>query len=83
MLAEHLVAETPVREFGKAGNSVVVWKQDFNSRDNDFWDCLVGNCVLASVEGIGFEIEPDPSEARQQKKTKRRNKRTNREYVGF
>lgn len=83
MLAEHLVAETPVREFGKAGNSVVVWKQDFNSRDNDYWDCLVGNCVLASVEGIGFEIEPDPSEARQQKKTKRRNKRTNRDFVGF
>lgn len=65
MFAEHCAAEEPRAEEGKSGNRVIEWKQSHGGLDNDFWDCLVGNCVLASLEGIKVHIE------RQQKPSKR------------
>jgi len=79
MFSEHQTAESPFAEVGKAGNRVIIWKHQFAARDNDFFDCLVGNCVLASIEGIGIEQVPEPSEARKQKPQKR--KRRAKSYV--
>lgn len=53
MFAEHCAHEEPVRVIGKTNNEVVEWKQKTSgSPENDFWDCLVGNCALASTIGV-------------------------------
>ena len=51
MLADHFAAEYPVTVAPVGGRAVEEWKLKVN-RDNDWWDCLVGNCVAASVAGL-------------------------------
>lgn len=53
MLAEHLASETRVRVEGR-GRTVDEWKQDPAKR-NDWFDCLVGAAVAASVRGMKLE----------------------------
>lgn len=67
MWCQHLTAEEPVMCHGKQGNQVVEWQKN-NSRDEDFWDTLVGNCVLSSIEKVKVET----GESRQQKAKKKR-----------
>jgi hypothetical protein len=57
MFAEHCSAEDPILETGKAGNRCIEWKQSHSGIDNDYWDCLVGTCVLGSLEGISVHVE--------------------------
>lgn len=51
MLAEHLSSELPKKVTGKSGEVVTEWDSP-NNQDNDWWDCLVYNCALASVIGV-------------------------------
>jgi hypothetical protein len=55
-LAKHLRAEYPVRTEGK-GRTVDEWKHKPDRPDNHWFDCLVGCCVAASVEGCRLEGE--------------------------
>lgn len=50
MLADHLVAEQPIRVKAK-GREVDEWKEKPERPDNHWFDCLVGCAVAASVEG--------------------------------
>lgn len=77
MFAEHCIAETPIQVVGKAGNEVIEWQQN-GSQNNDFWDCLVGNCVLASIEGIRIDVKTEAVRTQ----TPKRNKRQ-RNFVGM
>ena len=52
LLAEHLTAETP-KSITYDGASGVAWEL-IPMRDNDWWDCLVGNCVAASMLGCSL-----------------------------
>lgn len=69
MFAEHCAAEEPRLEEGKSGNRVIEWKQSHGGLDNDYWDCLIGNCVLASLEGVKVHVE-------KQQKPKKKNTRS-------
>lgn len=53
LLADHLVAETPVEVEAK-GRRVVEWKQKVTRPDNHYLDCLVGAHVAASIQGVGL-----------------------------
>jgi hypothetical protein len=55
LLVEHFTAEQPkhVTYDGAAG---VAWEL-VPARDNDWWDCYVGNCVAASMLGCGIQGE--------------------------
>lgn len=55
-LAKHIKAEYPVRTKGK-GREVDEWKLKPDRPDNHWFDCLVGCCVAASVEGCKLEGE--------------------------
>jgi hypothetical protein len=68
MFAEHCCCETPELKTGKLGNKLIEWQQPDNA-ENDFWDCLVGTCVLASLEGVQVHVE------KVQQKKKKRNRR--------
>lgn len=80
MLAEHCAFEQCVKCIGKSGNVVTEWRQERvgGTVENDFWDCLVGNCALASTLGVethtgnskpqGFTVE-DLSKILKGKKT--------------
>lgn len=64
LLVEHLTSENPkaVTYDGAAG---VVWELAVG-RDNDWWDCYVGNCVAASVCGVGMAGEAPAKPERRQ-----------------
>ena len=55
LLAEHLTAEIP-KSVSYDGASGVAWQQTL-ARDNDWWDCLVGDCVAASMRGCSLTGE--------------------------
>jgi hypothetical protein len=66
MLADHCHAEYPTAvEVSGGGRKVNEWQQRPNHPDNHFFDCLVGNCVAASMLGVAL-----PSDG--PKKTKER-----------
>lgn len=50
MFIEHLIAEYPVRVEAR-GRCVDEWKSGA-SRENHWWDCLVGSAVAASITGL-------------------------------
>jgi hypothetical protein len=54
MFAEHMAYEECFSVTGKSGNTVTEWRQKRigGSVENDYFDCLVGNCALASILGI-------------------------------
>jgi hypothetical protein len=54
MFAEHCAYEQCVSVVGKSDNVVTEWRQTRlgGTVENDFWDCLVGNCALASTLGV-------------------------------
>ena len=55
LLAEHLTAEVP-RSITYDGASGVAWEQT-PMCDNNWWDCLVGNWVAASMLGCSLTGE--------------------------
>ena len=69
MFAEHCCAEQPVLAISKTGVEMIEWRQGNNS-NNDYWDCLVGNCVLASMEGIKINVEKQITKRPRNKKPK-------------
>jgi hypothetical protein len=54
MIAEHLVAEKPVK-VESAGRVVWEWKEHPSHPDNHLFDCLVGCAVAAAVEGVTLD----------------------------
>lgn len=52
LLSEHLTAETP-KSMTVDGSTGVVWDL-IPGRDNDWWDCVVGNALAASMLGCGI-----------------------------
>ena len=55
LLAEHLTAEQP-KTIIYDGAGGIAW-QAIPGRDNDWWDCLVGNCMAASMLGCALNGE--------------------------
>ncbi len=51
LFAQHLTAERVETKTAKYGQ-VDIWKEKPGAGDNDFFDCVVGCAVIASVEGI-------------------------------
>ncbi len=51
LLVDHLLAEAPVRTEAR-GRVVDEWKTKMVGQDNHWFDCLVGNCVAASMLGV-------------------------------
>ena len=51
LLIDHLLAEAPVRTEAR-GRVVDEWKTKMVGQDNHWLDCLVGNCVAASMLGV-------------------------------
>ena len=52
MLADHFTAEYPVSATSRSSERTVDEWKDIPSRDNHWWDCFVGCCVVASVQGL-------------------------------
>lgn len=65
LLAEHLNSEKP-KAITYDGASGVEWEQD-NLRDNDWWDCYVGNNVAASM--LGCVLAGEVVEATNERRT--------------
>jgi hypothetical protein len=78
MIGEHFASEPAQLKTGKSGNKVIEWGQPSSGVDNDFWDCLVGASVLASVEGVRVEPKTD-REQKAPKKAKANEQKTNRD----
>lgn len=55
LLCEHFTAEQP-KQHSVDGVQGVKWEL-LPARDNDFWDCFVGNCVAASMVGVSLNGE--------------------------
>lgn len=53
LLAEHLSSEYRVKTLAR-GRTVDEWKLKASHPDNHWFDCLVGCCVAASMQGIGL-----------------------------
>lgn len=59
LLCDHLLSEAPVRTEAR-GRVVDEWKTRIIGQDNHWLDCLVGNCVAASIQGVrtvGVEVQ--------------------------
>jgi hypothetical protein len=58
MFAEHMCYEECVSVTGKSGTNVTEWRQSRvgGTVENDYFDCLVGNCALASILGVNTHI---------------------------
>jgi phage terminase large subunit GpA-like protein len=68
LFADHLTAEYPdSQKSERSGRTVDVWTPKPN-RDNHLWDCLVGCCVAASVEGVALVSLPSAGPPTQPKK---------------
>lgn len=61
MLVEHLTAENP-KQISYDGASGVAWEL-IPGRDNDWLDCIAGNCVAASM--VGCALTGEKSAAKQ------------------
>lgn len=72
MFADHCGSEEPEVVTGKIGNKVVEWKQRKSNLDNDFFDCLVGCCVIGSIEGVADEFEQTKTNTEKRVQRKRR-----------
>lgn len=68
MFAEHCTAEPHTRTSGR-GREILEWKPPIKSRDNHFFDCLVGAAVAASVAGVKASGHA-PMRQRQRKRIK-------------
>lgn len=55
LLVQHLTAEVPEHVTVNEASGIM-WK-GLPRRDNDWWDCLVGNAVAASMMGVALEGE--------------------------
>jgi hypothetical protein len=72
MFAEHCCCETPKLETGKSGSKMIEWKEPGAGAENDYWDCLVASCVLASLEGVKVHVEKKaPTKKRNSRKRQR------------
>jgi len=67
LLAEHLVSEYATKTEGY-GRVVYSWAK-LPHRDNHWWDCLVGNAVAASEQGI---VLPEYDDDKKNRRYKRR-----------
>jgi len=79
LLIDHLTSEIPELKKGRSGNEAIIWDQT-KTRDNDFFDCLVGSSVLGSILGVRVE-GPAPSRTETSVKVQRKPKR--KSFVGM
>ena len=56
LIVDHLTAEYSTQTAGR-GRTVDEWKMRADNRDNHFFDCVVGACVAASIEGVKCPME--------------------------
>ena len=61
LLADHFGAEYPVRVQRDTQERIINEWKDKPNRDNDWWDCLVGCGVAASVLGINWSASDTPT----------------------
>ena len=72
--ARQLKSEYPVRTYGR-GREVDEWKLKPDRADNHWFDCLVGCCVSASIQGadlLGSKTKRLVNDGQKSKKKKRR-----------
>lgn len=62
LLGEHLAAEIPVH-VDNGSRRLDEWRQKPGAPDNHWLDCLVGNCVAASVCGCSLDPSAEPAPA--------------------
>ena len=62
LLAQHFTSEYRVETEGR-GRKVDQWNLPTDRPDNDWWDCLVGACVAASIEGVALEEHDTKTES--------------------
>ncbi|MCM2369650.1 terminase gpA endonuclease subunit [Aporhodopirellula aestuarii] len=75
MIGEHCEAEYPMLARGKDGTEMVIWKNTQSGIiDNDYWDCMVGCCALASTLGV-FAKQRASSGVGQSDTTKRKRRK--------
>jgi Phage terminase large subunit (GpA). len=64
LLSQHMASEFRVRTEGR-GRKLDEWRHRPERPDNDWWDCLVGCAVAASLQGVELkEVAAGPSPAR-------------------
>src|SRR6185369_17760137 len=66
LLADHLTSQKPLLVEVHGGRRVTEWQNPPPDRDNEGLDCLVGNCVAASMLGAAL-----PSDAQRKPKTRK------------
>lgn len=78
MLADHFTSEYAVRTAGR-GRELMEWKIRPERPDNHLWDCVVGNAVCASIEGIkaiGHDVrDPGRRKGQRRKLSEMRNRK--------
>lgn len=57
MIVDHLTAEKPAVVEVHGGRRITEWQEPPLDRDNEGFDCLVGNCVAASMLGAALQSE--------------------------
>lgn len=63
VLCQQLVSEYPVTTVGR-GRTIEEWRMRPEASDNHELDCLAGNCVGASIEGVTLKEAPSEPGAR-------------------
>ena len=74
MWAEYCCCETNELKTGKSGLKMIEWDEPNSSAENEYWDNLVANCCLASLEGVRVHVE-------RKKQTRKKNTRKKRRKV--
>jgi hypothetical protein len=62
LFAEHLTAEDAIKTEGR-GRTVMEWKIKATRPDNDWFDCIAGCCVAASIQGVSLADSFGPRRA--------------------
>lgn len=70
MFASHCCEETPTEQETRTGKKVIEWTQP-PSAENDYWDCLVGTCVLASWAGVRMDVSQEAPKQAPKKRRRR------------
>jgi len=59
LFSEHLTAEDAIKTEGR-GRTVMEWKIKATRPDNDWFDCMAGCCVAASIQGVSLAQTSGP-----------------------
>lgn len=70
MFGEHMTAESRVQTIGR-GRKVDEWKERPGRPDNHLFDCMVGACVAASMQGVSIDVQRQPQHKKKHRSRER------------